>query len=108
MTNKEYLNTLSPEKRAECEKTYSKGVYPLYDYIDWNAYWNSEDGNALHFLNYVRKYKDEFDREYVVLKEDIVKDDMDYMLVYSFTDDEFQYIPMSDDEVPVRLSNDVE
>lgn len=58
MTNREYLNTLTAEERASVEETYRNHV--LYDYIAWDLFWNSENGNEMEFVKCleVRPYRD--------------------------------------------------
>ena len=49
MTNKEYRNSLPEAEKEKWDNTYTKG-HPLKDYINWDAFLNSEDGNEMNFL----------------------------------------------------------
>lgn len=51
MTNREAYNRLSPAEKIKYNETYSK--HPLAPYIDWQAFYDSDDGNAMHFVKYI-------------------------------------------------------
>lgn len=109
MTNREYLENLTQEAQQDCLATYSKNKHPLYDYIDWDAYWGSTDGNELHFLRTIREYTDNEGRRYAVLKEMSV-DGMDYELSYRFDDDSIIQSPIwhdSDNSISIREYNEL-
>lgn len=90
MTNEMAYNLLTSEKQHEFRKIYDQ--QPLASYIDWQAYFASDDGNSLHFVNYIRKDKDE-NGELVFVLEELVEDDMDYELVFNCSDNTFGKIP---------------
>lgn len=97
MTNIERLNTLSEQDRAECIKNYSKGVHPLFDYIDWKKYWNSEDGNEMHFVNSFREFSDENGYTYLVLHH-FIRDGIEFLLTFCINDESFFQFPASEEE----------
>lgn len=89
-TNGEVYQDLSDEEKNNFRKTYSN--HPLAKYIDWEAYYNSSDGNALHFVKCIRKYEDEEERLVFVL-EKVVEDDLDYNLIYVCEENAFYKVP---------------
>lgn len=98
MTNREHLATLNAEDRKECEATYSRERHPLYDYIDWDAYWDNEDGNEMHFLRKLDEYTDEFDKKYAVLKQELDEEQqMIYADLFSYFDGELIHCPVNED-----------
>lgn len=97
MTNKEHLDTLNAEDRKECESTYSREHHPLYDYIDWKAFWNSEDGNEMHFLNKLDEFTDIYGKKYAVLKKEIdAEEHIDYATVFCYDDSEILRCPINE------------
>lgn len=97
MTNREKIENLSPERKANAEKTYSKGVHPLYDYIDWNAWWNSEEPDELKYLRKVKDIVDEKENKYYLLQENIIRNNMEYILLFRCSTNELFYFPQTDD-----------
>lgn len=90
MSNKDYIETLSEKRKNKCINTYLN--HPLYKYIDWEAFFNSEDGNEMHFLNALDVYSDSEDNVYYVLEEQSI-DGVDYKLC--FVNNDFLLIPLS-------------
>ena len=74
MTNFEYMKSLTEEQRKEVEKTYTR--HPLAKYIDWEAFFSSEDGNEMHFVKELRRRVYE-GNECIVLEE-IIEDGILY------------------------------
>lgn len=97
MTNREKLNAMPKDEAEKALKMYSPESYVLYDYIDWKSFFDSEDGNALNFLRRLSEFEDERGNKYVILEDDIVIDDMDYVKIYSFKDDQIINMPKSED-----------
>lgn len=85
MLNRDYINSLPNDKKKECYELYRN--HPLYDFIDWNAFLNSENGNEMQFVRYKTIIYDEFGNEYYVLKEE-----NDSLLIYSIIDNAFSSI----------------
>jgi len=83
MTNYEYINSLSAEKRLEIQKTYAR--HPLAKHIDWRAFFQSDNGNELDFIRFIRKETDEYDRVIYTLEEMIV-DGIMYAKIYNGED----------------------
>ena len=90
MTNGEAYNILTDKERADCFKVYDN--HPLTDYIDWDSYYESENGNALDFVNCLDRFVDE-DNGTVFVLEEFVEDDMDYCLVYVCALNAFFVVP---------------
>lgn len=90
MTNKEQLEKMSADKRADCENFYRS--HPLTKYIDWNAFLNSGDGNEMHFLKALETFRDENGKTNIVL-EKYSEDGIDYRTVYVPEDGEILEIP---------------
>lgn len=108
MTNKEYMESLAPEQQADFKATYSKERQgELYDYIDWNAWWNSEDRNELHFLKCMYQYVDEREDRYAVLNTFPSKsaDGATYVNIYSFSEQCMYQMPLATDEYGNVLEN---
>lgn len=89
-TNGEAFSALSPTEKEDFYKTYKN--HPLGDYIDWKAYYESNDGNALNFVVALNEYYDEDGKRVFVLKE-LIEDDCDYLLIYVCEDNTFYKIP---------------
>ena len=85
MLNRDYINSLPNDKKKECYELYRN--HPLYDFIDWNAFLNSENGNEMQFVRYKTIIYDEFGNEDYVLKEE-----NDSLLIYSIIDNAFSSI----------------
>lgn len=90
MTNGEMYSTLTVGEQIEFRKVYNE--HPLADYIDWDSYYKSENGNALDFVNYISKYTDDNGNTVFVLEE-CVEDDMDYCLIFVCGDNTFYKVP---------------
>lgn len=90
MSNREYIGSLSEKNQSKCISTYLN--HPLYKYIDWEAFLDSEDGNEMHFLNAQSIYDEQTDKVYYVLEEQSI-DGVDYELC--FVDNDFLLIPLS-------------
>lgn len=90
ITNSDVYFGLSEEQKKDFLNTYSN--HPLVDYIDWKAFYESEDGNEMNFVETVRVSKDENGNPIYVLKE-FVENDEDYELVYFAADNEIRKMP---------------
>lgn len=90
MTNEMAFSNLTAEGQQEFRKVYNR--HPLSDYIDWQAYFASENGNALDFVKCIDKFKDADGNQIYVLEE-VVEDDLDYKLVFNCGDNIFGKIP---------------
>lgn len=99
MTNREYLNSLPKEEAEKAIKAYSPENYTLYDYIDWKAFFDSDDGNAMHFLRRLSEFEDEMGNKYAILEDNVVIDDMDYVKIYSYKEDQIINMPKSEDGI---------
>ena len=89
-TNGKAFANLSPEEQKQFSETYAN--HPLKDFIDWRAYYDSLDGNALNFVVCLSEYHDEEGKRVFVLKE-FVEEDCDYLLIYVCEDNMFYKIP---------------
>lgn len=89
-TNSDVYFGLSEEQKENFLKTYSN--HPLVNYIDWKAFYDSDNGNEMDFVNAVRIDKDEEGNLNYVLKE-VVENDEDYELVYFSADNEIRKMP---------------
>lgn len=91
MTNYEQIKSASPQQREEYEKLYRE--HPLAKYIDWKKYFESDDGNEMHFVNALHVYKDENGKtNYILEKKQI--DNLDYYLAYIAEDNQFVELPV--------------
>ena len=79
VTNGEAFRQLNDEQKAMFRETYRN--HPLTDYIDWDAFYESENGNALDFVKCIEKTVDESGND-VFFLERIQEDDMDYKLMF--------------------------
>lgn len=89
-TNGEAYQALPDEEKNNFREIY--GNHPLADYIDWQAYYASNNGNALDFVRCIDKYKDKDGKQVYVL-EDITEDDLDYKLIFVCEDNTFCKVP---------------
>lgn len=89
-TNGMSYSALTPEEKEKFRETYNN--HPLVNFIDWQAYYNSSDGNALHFVRCIDKYTDEEGRRVFVLDK-INEDDLDYKLIFVCEENSFYKIP---------------
>lgn len=90
ITNIEAFNALTAKKQEELRSVYAS--HPLVDYIDWDEYYDSPNGNALDFVKCVDSYTDEENRLVFVLEE-LVDDDEDYYLIFVCEDNAFYKVP---------------
>ena len=89
MTNKERLDSLSPAERRECMTQYFD--HPLFKYIDWKAFFESENGNEMDFVMGEYAYSD-ICGEIIILGEE-VRECEDYVYVYILSDKSFAVVP---------------
>lgn len=94
-TNGEAYKNLSDEEKNDFRKMYME--HPLASYIDWEAYYNSTDGNALNFVICINKYEDEEGRLVFTL-ENLIIDDLDYKLIFVCEEETFYKVPDNDKE----------
>lgn len=90
MTNMQYMQFLSPQKQEECKNVYM--THPLAQYIDWDAFLKSENGNSLDFLKRESEYTDENNNKVYVL-DTIVENNECYSLVFICGENTFHKIP---------------
>lgn len=89
-TNGKNYNELSPEEKEVFVDMYKN--HPLNNYIDWESYYNSENGNALDFVKCIDKYKDEEEKEVFVLEKTVI-DEHDYLLIFVCEENSFYKVP---------------
>lgn len=89
-TNGQNYNLLSSEEKEEFRNMYKN--HPLFDYIDWDGYYNSEGGFSLDFVKFIDKYKNEDEKEVFVL-EKMVIDEHDYLLIFVCGENNFYKVP---------------
>ena len=90
ITNSKFYEGLPGDKKLDFLKSYAE--HPLVDYIDWEAFYRSEDGNEMNFVKALRTRTDEDGNKVYVLKE-IVMFDEDYELIFISGKNEFMRIP---------------
>ncbi len=90
MTNAEHFATLSPEQKAEYRKVYES--HPLYNYIDWDAFFDSDNGYTLDFVRCESSYEND-DGNLVLVLDTITENDEDYKLEYICGENMFQKNP---------------
>ncbi len=90
-TNSDVYFGLSDKDKQHFLDTYEN--HPLKDYIDWNAFYRSNDGNEMHFVKALRTRQNEDGGMVYVLKE-VVENDEDYEVVYDTTENEIQKLPL--------------
>ena len=91
MTNSDIYESLSEADKKSFTETYSQ--HPLADYIDWKAFYESDDGDEMHFLKYERTEKNENGSLVYVLKE-IDDNGEDYEIIYDTDEQEVQKRPI--------------
>ena len=91
MTNKEYFLSLSKEEREKCATLLKN--HPLNNYIDWDSFFEGEDGNEMNYVFGDKIYDDELGE--IIILEEIEKDEEDYYLIYIVEDSLFATIPNS-------------
>lgn len=97
MTNREKINCLPPERQKRALACYQKGVHPLYDFINWESWFDSEEPNELNFLNKIKDFTDELGKKYVVLEEDVIIDGSDYMHVFVYGENRHLMLVQNDE-----------
>lgn len=90
MTNGQAYNRLTAKEQEEFRKVYDN--HPLADYIDWDEYYESPNGNALDFVKCIDKYTNDENHTVFVLEE-LVEDDMDFCLIFVCEDNAFYKVP---------------
>lgn len=65
-TNYEKMSSMPEIERANCMQVYKR--HPLYNYINWEEFWKSTDGNEMHFLQYLDKFIDKDQNTNIVLE----------------------------------------
>ena len=88
MTNKEYYLSLNDKGKQDFENTCKE--HPLNEYIDWEAFFDSEDGNEMHFVAAEKEYDEELG-DIIILKE-LTENNEDYLLVFIVNDTLFAKI----------------
>lgn len=91
MTNREAYNNLSENEKTKYNRIYSR--HPLAPYIDWQAFYDSEDGNTMHFVDCIEIREINDEKIYLLQKNE----DMYY--AYNSTTNEFVNIPVEEKEV---------
>ncbi len=91
MTNSDVYESLSEADKKSFTETYSQ--HPLADYIDWKAFYESDDGDEMHFLKYERTEKNENGGLVYVLKE-IDDNGEDYEIIFDTDEQEVQKRPI--------------
>lgn len=97
-TNGQFFCDLKPSEQEDFRRKY--GSHPLVDYIDWDAFYASDDGDEMNFVNCIRKGEDEEGNTVFVLCY-IISQDEDYELIFVCGKNEFYKIPA---EVPADIS----
>lgn len=100
-TNGEFFKSLSNEEKIKFREQYGK--HPLREFIDWQAFYNSESGDEMDFVRCIKKdrmviddtFKDEEtqEEENVIILLEFEDDDTEYQLVYAIEDGIFYKIP---------------
>lgn len=96
MTNGKAFQNLSQEEKEQFMQTYND--YPLKDYVDWQSYYDSGNGNALDFVVAIAKGRNE-DGNLVFVLDEFSEDDMDYKLIYVCEENAFYKVADNPDEV---------
>lgn len=84
------FENLSFEEQNVFLKQY--GEYPLKDYVDWESYYNSDDGNVMNFVHCIGECRND-NGERLLILDRLTIDDSDYMLVYNCEDNSFYTMP---------------
>ncbi len=105
MTNKEYLRSLSKEEQKAYLEMYNR--HPLYDYIDWKAFSESEDRDETHFVNNLGTKVIE-DQEFLLLERKVI-DGIDYYKAFCFNDNSFYDVPSGEsiEEIEAKIRKEV-
>ena len=67
MTNQQYFDSLPEERQRMIREDYDN--HPLRKYIDWDSFWASSDGNEMHFVKCLGKFRDELENRIFILEE---------------------------------------
>lgn len=89
-TNSNAYSGLSEKDKQHFLDTYSN--HPLHDYIDWKAFYESENGNEMDFVKAIGKEKNE-NGDTVYILDIVIENDEDYELLFDTTENEFQKRP---------------
>ena len=90
LTNLLHYNSLTAEEKLKYKKQYL--AHPLAEFIDWKAYFASDDGNEMHFVKSLGECITEDNKVAIILEHHVI-DDMDYKLVYVIEDEELLDVP---------------
>lgn len=94
ITNGEAFQQLNEAQKEAFRETYRN--HPLADYIDWDAFYESGNGNALDFVKHIEKTVDENGGVVFFLKR-IQENDMDYKLMFVCSENIFVKEPDDSD-----------
>jgi hypothetical protein len=86
MTNAEQIKTLNPKLQEKYINAYRK--HPLHDFIDWDSFLGSTDGNEMHFLKSQGSFIDEQGRTNIIL-EKVIINNKEYRKVYIVENNSF-------------------
>lgn len=92
MINSQHLSIMTAALQKKAKQLYAN--HPLHEYIDWEAYMESEDGNEMHFVRCIDTFIDENEKTNIVLDLFSDENDIDYYTVYVIEDDAFYQIPV--------------
>ncbi len=92
MTNIQELKSMVGETREKFLSAYEN--HPLKDYIDWDSFFESDDGNEMHFLCCYDVFVDENDMTNIILEYFSDDEGLDYMLTYVIDEDCFYEVPV--------------
>ena len=108
VTNGEFFKSLSVEEQQNFREQY--GRHPLREFIDWQEFYNSSNGNELDFIkNPLGRFfmvidkdmpESEWESEEVIVLLEYEEEGYDYQLVYAVADGIFYKIPK---DTPVEL-----
>ena len=90
MTNGEAYQKLTTDEKIKFRKMYNE--HPLFGFIDWKAFYNSEDGNAMNFVNCQNIIHNKYGQTVYVLEDAVSETGEDYKLVYVCEEDAFYKI----------------
>ena len=109
MTNKEFMESLSPDDQKDFMDTYSRSRITCYDYVDWDAWWNAEKGvDVLDKIKCLYDYTDEKGNKYFVLEKFLNEEyQMNYVRIYGVCEDSIYEVPANEDETIENYEYDV-
>ncbi len=93
MTNGAVYQKLPTDEKLLFRKLYNS--HPLFGFIDWKAFYESENGNAMDFVLYQDKFQNKYGQTIYVLADVSSETNEDYKLVYICEEDAFYKIPAS-------------